>query len=482
MSLLLQIIIWCLVDMVLRGLPSTVLVLLFEKTAPKEYRENSMQTIWPLIIPFLGSVWFIYVAWLHYSTYRNVLWVGDKVKVLRAWKTVLKIGFLGVPLACFIGGVGLILEGSLGKSLVVINALMLVLMIVANVAMWIYVIVLTVRIRGEVEPQHDNKELVRIEGMKMHFPVKGGVFRRSVAACKAVDGVSLEIRAGETLGVVGESGCGKTTLGKTIAKLYDPTKGRIRFEGVEITPLRNAMKPYRREMQMIFQDPYESLNPRHTIGTIVEEPFVVQGMGTREERHQWVSDLLRKVGLNESAAQRYPFEFSGGQRQRIGIARALALKPKLLICDEPVSALDVSIQSQVLNLLMELQHEMGLSYLFISHDLAVVKHISDRIAVMYLGRIVELAPAGEIYSNPIHPYTKALISAIPVADPTHEPDRVILEGDVPSPINPPDGCRFAPRSGVEHSMDSLENLPSFEEISPGHWVEACPHCVVPPPL
>jgi len=299
-----------------------------------------------------------------------------------------------------------------------------------------------------------------------------------MASCKAVDGVSLTIEPGETLGLVGESGCGKSTLGKTIARLYEPTEGTIHFEGANLSSMsRRQLKPYRREIQMIFQDPYESLNPRHTIGSIVEEPFVVQGMGTREERRQWVSDLLRKVGLNESAAQRYPFEFSGGQRQRIGIARSLALKPKLLICDEPVSALDVSIQSQVLNLLMELQREMSLSYLFISHDLAVVKHISDRIAVMYLGRIVELAPSEEIYSNPIHPYTKALISAIPVADPTHEPDRVILEGDVPSPIDPPDGCRFAPRSGITHAKSHLENLPPFREISPGHWVEACPSCL-----
>jgi peptide/nickel transport system ATP-binding protein len=320
--------------------------------------------------------------------------------------------------------------------------------------------------------------ILAIENLRMHFPVKGGVFRQAMAACKAVDGVSLTIEPGETLGLVGESGCGKSTLGKTIARLYDPTEGKIHFEGTDLAPLsRGQLRPYRREIQMIFQDPYESLNPRHTIGTIVEEPFVVQGMGTREERRQWVSDLLRKVGLNEPAAQRYPFEFSGGQRQRIGIARALALKPKLLICDEPVSALDVSIQSQVLNLLMELQREMGLSYLFISHDLAVVKHISDRIAVMYLGRIVELAPAEEIYSNPIHPYTKALISAIPVGDPTHEPDRVILEGDVPSPIDPPDGCRFAPRSGIAHDKAHLENLPPFQEIAPDHWVEACLACL-----
>ena len=320
--------------------------------------------------------------------------------------------------------------------------------------------------------------ILTTENLRMHFPVKGGVFRRAMASCKAVDGVSLTIEPGETLGLVGESGCGKSTLGKTIARLYEPTEGTIHFEGANLSSMsRRQLKPYRREIQMIFQDPYESLNPRHTIGAIVEEPFVVQGMGTLSERMKWVSGLLRKVGLPESAAQRYPFEFSGGQRQRIGIARSLALKPKLLICDEPVSALDVSIQSQVLNLLMDLQREMGLSYLFISHDLAVVKHISDRIAVMYLGRIVELAPSEEIYSNPIHPYTKALISAIPVADPTHEPDRVILEGDVPSPIDPPDGCRFAPRSGIAHNKEHLENLPPFREISPGHWVEACLACV-----
>ena len=264
--------------------------------------------------------------------------------------------------------------------------------------------------------------ILKTEDLRMHFPVKGGVFRRALASCKAVDGVSLSIEHGETLGLVGESGCGKSTFGKTIARLYEPTEGAIRFEGVDLASMsRGQLKPYRREIQMIFQDPYESLNPRHTIGTIVEEPFVIHGMGTREERREWVAELLTKVGLSESAMNRFPFEFSGGQRQRIGIARALALKPKLLICDEPVSALDVSIQSQVLNLLMELQREMGLSYLFISHDLAVVKHISDRIAVMYLGRIVELAPAAEIYSNPVHPYTKALISAIPVPDPLISP-------------------------------------------------------------
>jgi oligopeptide transport system ATP-binding protein len=319
--------------------------------------------------------------------------------------------------------------------------------------------------------------ILSTDTLRMHFPVKGGVFQRAVAACKAVDGVNLSIESGETLGLVGESGCGKSTLGKTVARLYEPTEGAIHFEGTNLAPMsRSELKPYRREIQMIFQDPYESLNPRHTVGTIVEEPFVIHRMGTREERREWVAELLTKVGLPETAMGRYPFEFSGGQRQRIGIARALALKPKLLICDEPVSALDVSIQSQVLNLLMELQREMGLSYLFISHDLAVVKHISDRIAVMYLGRLVELAPAEEIYNNPLHAYTRALISAIPVPDPTHVPDRIILEGDVPTPIDPPDGCRFAPRSSLEHAPYLLENTPEFREVTPGHWVEACPVC------
>jgi len=323
----------------------------------------------------------------------------------------------------------------------------------------------------------NGQPILETNDLRMHFPVKGGIFRRAVASCKAVDGVSLSIAPGETLGLVGESGCGKSTLGKTISRLYEPTGGSVKFEGTELAGLsRSKLKPFRREIQMIFQDPYESLNPRHTVGAIIEEPFVIHEMGTPEERRQWVADLLEKVGLPATAAQRYPFEFSGGQRQRIGIARALALKPRLIICDEPVSALDVSIQSQILNLLMELQRDLGLSYLFISHDLAVVKHISDRIAIMYLGKIVELGESGAIYKNPRHPYTKALLSAIPMPDPTHVPDRQILEGDVPSPIDPPPGCAFAPRCPVKAGADCETRMPELVEVEPGYWLSDCACC------
>ena len=323
----------------------------------------------------------------------------------------------------------------------------------------------------------DEHPILAVDDLRMHFPVKGGVFRRAVAACKAVDGVSFSIAPGETLGLVGESGCGKSTLGKTIARLYVPTGGSIHFEGTNLAPLKHReLLPFRREIQMIFQDPYESLNPRQTVTAIIEEPFIIHGMGTREERRQWVAELLDQVGLPSAAAQRYPFEFSGGQRQRIGIARALALKPRLLICDEPVSALDVSIQSQGLNLLMELQRDLGLSYLFISHDLAVVKHISDRIAIMYLGKLVELGDSESIYKNPRHPYTKALISAIPVPDPTHVPDRQILEGDVPSPIDPPPGCAFAPRCPVRASEECTTRVPELVEVEPGYWLSDCACC------
>lgn len=320
--------------------------------------------------------------------------------------------------------------------------------------------------------------LLKIENLKMYFPVKGGVFMRSVASCKAVDGVSLEIGKGETLGLVGESGCGKTTLGKAIVRLLKPTEGRLEFDGQDITHAgARALRPMRRHIQMIFQDPAESLNPRHTVRDILEEPFIVQKLGSKEERRDWVADLLKKVGLGSEAAERFPFEFSGGQRQRIGIARAIALKPKLIVCDEPVSALDVSVQSQVLNLMLDLQREMGLSYLFIAHGLSVVKHVSDRIAVMYLGRVVELASSEELHRNPIHAYTKALLDAIPVPDPTKRRPRHLLSGDVPSPINPPEGCAFGHRMSHPRWKDSIGMELKLVEITPGHWVQKCPCCV-----
>lgn len=309
----------------------------------------------------------------------------------------------------------------------------------------------------------------------MHFPVKGGVFLTAKAWCKAVDGVTLDIREGETLGLVGESGCGKSTLGKCIVRLNTPTGGNIHFRGTDLAGLSTkAMKPIRRDIQMIFQDPVESLNARHTVGEIIEEPFIIHGIGTPADRKKKVAELLERVGLQPDAGDRYPFEFSGGQRQRIGIARALALNPKLIVCDEPVSALDVSVQSQILNLLLDLQKEFGLSYLFIAHDLAVVKHISDRIAIMYLGKIVELGTAEEVFRNPLHAYTKALISAIPQPDPRQRSDRIILRGDVPSPINPPAGCAFARRSWMDCPEEWLDRPGAFKEVSPGHWVEVHP--------
>ncbi len=317
--------------------------------------------------------------------------------------------------------------------------------------------------------------LLTVSDLKMHFPVRGGVFMKARATCKAVDGVSFSLPAGQTLGIIGESGCGKTTLGKSIVRLLQPTSGEIWFNNAPLHLLK--LRDQAAHIQMIFQDPAESLNGRHTVGQIVGEPLLISKWGDARARTERVSELLRRVGLPEDAAGKYPFEFSGGQRQRIGIARAIALNPQLIVCDEPVSALDVSVQSQVLNLLMELQQEMGLSYLFISHNLAVVKHISDRIAVMYLGKIVEMADSETIYRNPRHAYTKALIRAIPKADPATRGPRKLLMGDIPSPINPPPGCAFGHRVGSPRYQESIANPPSLTEVAPGHWVAACPCCV-----
>jgi len=323
-----------------------------------------------------------------------------------------------------------------------------------------------------------SEPLLEIQDLKMHFPVKGGVFSREVAAVKAVDGVSLNVGQGETLGLVGESGCGKSTLGKCIVRLTEPTAGSIRFQGVDITHMsQSKLRPLRKKFQMVFQDPAESLNSRLSVGQIVAEPLEVQRIGTPASRKDIVEGLLDRVGLPKSAAQRFSFEFSGGQRQRIGIARALALNPEMIVLDEPVSALDVSVQSQVLNLLLELQEEMNLAYLFVAHDLAVVKHISDRVAVMYLGKIVELADADTIYKNPKHAYTKALISAIPEPDPNKVKKRVHLKGEIPSPIDPPAGSAFGHRIQHPRYEESIGMDLSMVEIEPDHWVAADPCCL-----
>ena len=288
--------------------------------------------------------------------------------------------------------------------------------------------------------------LLEVENLKMHFPIHGGILRRRIGWVYAVDGVSFTVRAGDTLGLVGESGCGKTTVGRTIARLYKPVAGKVVFDGNDLSRLsQRALAEARRDLQIMFQDPFESLNSRHTIRDILAEPFEIHSIGNPIDREEEIIQLLGRVGMDDDALTRFPHEFSGGQRQRIGIARAIALKPKMIICDEPVSALDVSIQSQILNLLLELQSKMKLTYLFIAHDLAVVKHISDRIAVMYLGKIVEYADADTLYDRPAHPYTHALISAIPVPDPLIKKKRQILHGDVPSPIRPPPGCVFHTR-------------------------------------
>jgi len=297
------------------------------------------------------------------------------------------------------------------------------------------------------EPVHlEGEPLLEIRGLKKYFPIKKGIFRRHAGWVQAVDGVSLHVAKGETLGLVGESGCGKTTIGRCILRLLEPTEGEILFEGKNIGSLDPAgMKKFRRKVQAIFQDPYSSLNPRMSVGHIVGEPLLVQERQSEAERQERVEDLFQKVGLRPEYMSRYPHEFSGGQRQRIGIARSLALQPDLIVCDEPVSALDVSIQAQVINLLDDLKQEFGLSYLFIAHDLSVVEHVSDWIAVMYLGKIAEVAKDTELYSHPLHPYTRALLSAIPVPKPGQKKKRTILRGEVPSPINPPAGCRFHPR-------------------------------------
>ncbi|MFE9769149.1 dipeptide ABC transporter ATP-binding protein [Streptomyces sp. NPDC005808] len=323
----------------------------------------------------------------------------------------------------------------------------------------------------------DREVLLRVQGLKKHFPIRKGVLQRQVAAVKAVDGIDFEVRKGETLGVVGESGCGKSTMGRVITRLQDPTAGTIEFEGKDITRLgAGGMRPLRRDIQMIFQDPYGSLNPRHTIGSIVSAPFRLQGVEPEGGVKKEVQRLLELVGLSPEHFNRYPHEFSGGQRQRIGIARALALKPKLVVADEPVSALDVSIQAQVVNLMDDLQAELGLTYVIIAHDLSVVRHVSDRIAVMYLGKIVELADRTSLYEAPMHPYTKALMSAVPVPDPKRrgtKSERILLKGDVPSPISPPSGCRFHTRCWKATEICRTTEPPLLE-LKPGQQV-ACHH-------
>ncbi|MFB1082908.1 ABC transporter ATP-binding protein [Jeotgalibacillus sp. JSM ZJ347] len=314
--------------------------------------------------------------------------------------------------------------------------------------------------------------LLKVENLKKHFPIRGGVLGKEIGSVKAVEGVSFEVKKGETLGIVGESGCGKSTTGRMLLRLIEPTDGKVYFEGQDVTKLSTGdMRKLRRDMQMVFQDPFASLNPRHTVEKILEEPLKVHGIGTPKERKQKVRELLEIVGLSSYHAKRYPHQFSGGQRQRIGIARALMTQPKLIIADEPVSALDVSIQSQVLNLMQDLQKEFQLTYIVIAHDLGVVRHISDRVGVMYLGRMAELTDSEKLYDKPLHPYTQALLSAVPIPDPLYEKDAVVLEGDIPSPSNPPSGCAFHTRCPFKMDVCS-QKIPELREHEPGHYV-AC---------
>ncbi|TKC13816.1 ABC transporter ATP-binding protein [Robertmurraya kyonggiensis] len=324
----------------------------------------------------------------------------------------------------------------------------------------------------ELEKKVEQDYILEAKNIKKYFPIKGGVFKREVGQVKAVDDVSLSILRGETLGVVGESGSGKSTLGRVILRLLDPTEGQIFFENEEISKMSNRqLRPYRRDMQIVFQDPFASLNPKMNVQELIEEPLLVQTDMSKSARKEKAISLLEKVGLRPDSRLKYPHEFSGGQRQRISIARALALNPKFVICDEPVSALDVSIQAQVLNLMADLQDEFNLTYLFIAHDLSVVKHISDRVAVMYLGRIAEIAPKKNIYETPLHPYTEALLSAVPSTDITAKREKIILKGDLPSPSNPPSGCAFRTRCPKAHERCSLER-PELINVSEGHFV-AC---------
>jgi len=314
--------------------------------------------------------------------------------------------------------------------------------------------------------------LLKVDNLKKYFPITGGLFGKTVGHVKAVDDVSFYVRKGETLGLVGESGCGKSTTGRVLMRLLEATEGKVVFEDQELTSLNsNAMRKMRKEIQMVFQDPFASLNPRHTVEKILEEPLIVHGIGDKEERKRRVREMLEVVGLSSYHAKRYPHQFSGGQRQRIGIARALMTKPKLIIADEPVSALDVSIQSQVLNLLEDLQKDFGLTYIFIAHDLGVVKHISDRVGVMYLGRLVEITESEKLYEKPLHPYTRALLDSIPIPDPDIKKDRELLSGDLPSPSNPPMGCAFHTR--CRDCMDICKtSRPEMKEVEPGHFA-AC---------